>query len=69
MAAHSKGDAIKRLMMAETPMVVERMGQDKFDLSFADTVYGSLLMDANPPTLVGVVHPGTGRGEIERLLG
>jgi len=26
-------------------------------------------MDANPPTLVGAVRPGTGRGEIERLLG
>ena len=69
MAAHSRDDAIKRLMMADTPMVVERLGRDKFDLSFADTVYGSLLMDARPPTLVGVVRPGTGRAEIRRLLG
>lgn len=69
MAIHSKGDAIKRLMMADTPMVVERSGRDRFDLSFADTVHGSLLMDINPPTLVGVVRPGTGRAEIEGLLG
>ena len=68
MAAHDTDQARQRLAHAETPMVVEKMKNGYFDISFLDTIYGQQLAEAAPPTLVGIVMPGTPREEIRRML-